>query len=258
MLAALDPRPARPRLVPARRAGQGGDARGGGARRSRGRATGPRARRRASSPATTTAPFSRATASRRGPGAIVDEDGRRLGVHDGSGASRPASGAGSASPPSEPLYVLGTDAEREHGRRRPAQALARGASWRAGRLYVAGRRGSRRSSATARRPSRRGFEPTAAASRSTSTSRPTPSRPARPRCSTTATSSSGAAGHSGATLRSQRNARRRIHVGGSLAARARGLPPRRRAALAYLLLRLGGTVRPRFLVDQGPSGRSSR
>ena len=69
----------------------------------------PRARRRASSQATTTAFLAR----HRLPveaGAIVDEDGRELGTHEGFWRFTPGQRRGLGVSASEPLYAVSTDA----------------------------------------------------------------------------------------------------------------------------------------------------
>ena len=191
MLARARPSPPRADLVPARRPGEGRDARGGGARRARGRATAPTARRRASSPATTTARSSPARGSRAEPGAIVDEAGatvgtarRVLAVHAGP-APRPRRLGGRAA-------VRAVDRRAHEHRRRRAAGVPRAhaASRPAGgsarrRPRVDGEAplplaGGRRDGRARRRP----------ASGCASTSRRTASPADRPRSSTTATSSS--------------------------------------------------------------------
>ena len=134
-------RPARPRLVPARRPGQGGDARRGGARRPRRSRSGPRARRRASSPATTTARSSPAAASTPRPGAIVDADGRELGVHTGSWRFTPGQRRGIGVVAERPLYVIDTDAAANAVVVGPHEALARRRVRATGRLYAPVSRG---------------------------------------------------------------------------------------------------------------------
>ena len=58
---------------------------------------GRRARRRVSSPETTTGRFSAGVGWRLSPGGIVDEAGLQVGTHDGFGGSRPGSGVASVS-----------------------------------------------------------------------------------------------------------------------------------------------------------------
>ena len=72
--------------------------------------TAPRARRRASSPATTTARSWTGTACRRLPARSSTRRGRRSASTAAIGGSRRASAEGSGSPPPEPLYALSTDA----------------------------------------------------------------------------------------------------------------------------------------------------
>ena len=190
MLAAARSAQARARLVPARRAGQGGDAGRGRARRARRRAPArepggvlPRRRRlpRVPRPA-------RARAAT--DGAIVDEDGTRarpsrrlLAVHAGPAPRSRARRARAALRP------------RHAARRRTPSSSARARRSRAPRSARAAAStptpsGSRRSSATARRRCRPASSRPRAASGSSSTSRRTASRRARRRCSTTATPSS--------------------------------------------------------------------
>ena len=83
MLARLDPRRLERHLVPARRADEGRDARGGRRGRARGRAAAPRARRRASSPATTTARSSAGTGSPRRRARSSTSPATTVGTHDG-------------------------------------------------------------------------------------------------------------------------------------------------------------------------------
>ena len=98
MLARLDPRFLDRLWFPLGVADEGRDARGGRSAPASPRRASRRARRRASSPATTTAPSSAGTGSPRSEGPIVDEDGTRARhATTASGASRPGSGAGSAS-----------------------------------------------------------------------------------------------------------------------------------------------------------------
>ena len=136
MLARARPAPARPDLVPARRAGEGRDARRSGTRpgsRSRGA---PRARRRASSPATTTARSSARHGLAAQPGTIVDETGAPVGRHDGFWRFTPGQrrGLGVAAP--EPLYALATDARTNTVVAGPRAALARTRVSARGRLYA--------------------------------------------------------------------------------------------------------------------------
>ena len=120
MLARLDPRDARPDLVPARRADERRDAR---ARQPR---AGLAAAERAESQeacflAGGRLPRSSSSgaASRLTPGPIVDERGAVVGEHEGTGGSRRGSAAGSASSPSGRSTRSARDAGDEHGRRRP-------------------------------------------------------------------------------------------------------------------------------------------
>ena len=98
----------------------------------------------------------------RTTGAIVDEDGRELGRHDGFWRFTPGQrrGLGVAAP--EPLYALAHATPRTNtvvvG---PRAALARTRVTARGRLHVDVRRASTRSSATARPRSRPTVEPTA-------------------------------------------------------------------------------------------------
>ena len=102
----VDPARARPALVPARRADEGRDARRGRARRPRRPPAGRTARRRASSPAPTTATSSARSGLTGEPGAIVDEDGPR------------------ARPPRRLLALHARAAPRPRRRRRPAALRA--------------------------------------------------------------------------------------------------------------------------------------
>ena len=192
MLARARPAPARAHLVPARRAGQGDHA-------GRGRARGPRRRAAAESQE---ACFLAGDDYRAFLGRHGLEPQRRArswtrtdassAATTASGGSRPASGAGSASPPPEPLYVLGTRPAANAVVVGPRASLARRRSRARGRLYVEVERVEAklryRSPACRHASSRR-----LAASSSSSTSRRTASRPARRPCSTTATPSSDAA-----------------------------------------------------------------
>ena len=60
----------------------------------------------------------------RSEGAIVDEEGRELGRHDGVWRYTPGQRRGIGVAAAEPLYALRTDAELQHARRRPTR-LAR-------------------------------------------------------------------------------------------------------------------------------------
>ena len=61
----------------------------------------------------------RAAGSSRSPGPIVDEEGRRVGTHDGFWRYTPGQRRGLGVAPAEPLYALSTEAAHEHRRRRP-------------------------------------------------------------------------------------------------------------------------------------------
>ena len=129
-------RPPRARALPARRADEGGDARGGRGSRARGGCGAARARRRASSAATTTARFPRAPGLRATAGAIVDADGETIGSHDGYWRFTPGQRRGLGVDGSRPLYVLRTDAGHEHGRRRRARGARDHEVAARGRLYA--------------------------------------------------------------------------------------------------------------------------
>ena len=73
------------------------------------RLDGPRARRPASSRATTTAGSSSGRASHPAPGDVVDEHGARLGGHDGYWRFTPGQRRGVGVAAARPLYVLRTD-----------------------------------------------------------------------------------------------------------------------------------------------------
>ena len=114
----------------------------------------PRARRPASSAATTTGAFLARQRPRDRPGPRSStKPARRSARTTGYWRFTPGQRRGLGIAAAEPLYALATDARHEHRRRRAAR-LAR-ADARAGpRPALRGRRaGSRRSSATARRPS---------------------------------------------------------------------------------------------------------
>ena len=167
---------------------------------------------------------------RRSAGAIVDEGGRELGEHDGFWRFTPGQRKGIGVVAERPLYVLGSDARDEHRRRRRRASRSRG---RTSPPRAPLRRTSTaptQSSATARPPCAARRRATAAGSTSSSTSPPTASRAGRPPFSTKATPSSAAASsRPAAATKIARNARRRVHVGRPLEARARRLPARRRA-----------------------------
>ena len=109
-------------------------------RRRRGRVSRPhavpRARRRASSPATTTASFleRRGLVSRGGP--VVDEQGTVLGTHPGYWRFTPGQRRGLGVGGGEPLYALRTRAATNAVVVGPHAALARDAVNASGRLYV--------------------------------------------------------------------------------------------------------------------------
>jgi len=69
-------------------------------------------------------------------GAIVDEDGRELGEHDGFWRFTPGQRKGIGVAAGQPLYVLGSDAVTNTVRVGPRAALARRRVAAAGRLYV--------------------------------------------------------------------------------------------------------------------------
>ena len=69
-------------------------------------------------------------------GAIVDEDGRELGEHDGFWRFTPGQRKGIGVAAAKPLYVLGSDAATNTVRVGPRAALARRRVAAAGRLYV--------------------------------------------------------------------------------------------------------------------------
>ena len=152
----------------------------------------PRARRRASSPATTTARSSSGTGSSREPGAIVDEDGRELGAHDGFWRFTPGQrrGLGVAA---AGRCTRSRRRRHEHGRRRPARVAGHARASPRADGCTSTSSGSRRSCATARRRCGDASSRRRAASASSSTSRRTASRAGRQRCSTRATASSGRA-----------------------------------------------------------------
>ena len=139
----------------------------------------------------------RAFLARRGldarPGAIVDVDGRELGVHDGSWRFTPGQRRGIGVVAERPLYVIDTDAAANAVVVGPHEALARRRVRATGRLYAPVSRASRRSSGTARRPSRRRSPRPPTASSSSSTSPRTGSPGGRRPFSTKATPSSAAA-----------------------------------------------------------------
>ena len=113
-----------------------------------------------------------------------------LGEHDGYWRFTPGQrrGLGVAAP--EPLYAVETDAAHEHGRGRAARGACPDTRHGARAPLRAGRRGPRRSSATARRRCPPRSSRRHPASGCGSTSRPTASRAARRPFSTTATPSS--------------------------------------------------------------------
>ena len=141
MLAPARSRVPRPDLVPARRADEGADPRA----RRRPRASrphdAPRARRRASSPATTTAPSSSGTGSTGERRRSSTRAGASSARTTASGASRPASAAGSASPRPSRSTRSGPTPARTRVVVGPRASLARRASRPAGGCYVAGRPG---------------------------------------------------------------------------------------------------------------------
>ena len=136
MLAGARPAATRARRLPARRAGQGGDAGRSRARRARRRPASRRARRRASSPATTTARSSAGTGSSRGRARSSARTEATSAATTASGASRPASGAASGSSAGEPLYVLGTQPSTNAVVVGPRESLARTEVTARGRLYA--------------------------------------------------------------------------------------------------------------------------
>ena len=136
MLARLDPRCLGRHLVPARRAGQGGDARRGGARRARGRP-----RRAESQEACFLAGDDyRAFLERHGleadGGRLVDEDGRELGRHDGFWRFTPGQRKGLGVAAGEPLYALRSEAATNTVVVGPRAALATREIHVRGRLHL--------------------------------------------------------------------------------------------------------------------------
>ena len=134
-------RPALPRpdLVPARRADEGRDACRGGRRRARSGHAGARARRRASSPATTTAPSSSATGCRARTARSSTRTGASSGRHDGFWRFTPGQRRGIGVAAAEPLYALRTDSATNTLVVGPRGSLARTPIDVRGRLHVAGR-----------------------------------------------------------------------------------------------------------------------
>ena len=115
----------RAHLVPARRAGQGRDARGGGERRSRGRAARrepggvlPRRRRLSRVPR-------RATDSSRAPARSSTSTAKTLGDHDGFWRFTPGQRKGIGVSAPTPLYVLDADAASNAVIVGPHESLAR-------------------------------------------------------------------------------------------------------------------------------------
>ena len=142
----------RPDLVPARRAGQGGDAGRGRARRARGRTPTrepggvlPRGRRLPRVPRP-------ARARRRRRGRSSTRTATSSAGTTATGGSLPGSGAGSGSPPPEPLYVLGTPPGGERRRRRSRASRSRALVSRRAAGSTPEPSASTRSSATARPP----------------------------------------------------------------------------------------------------------
>jgi tRNA-specific 2-thiouridylase len=70
------------------------------------------------------------------PGAIVDEDGRELGTHDGSWGFTPGQRKGIGVSAASPLYVIDADAAANIVRVGPRESLARRRVTASGRLYV--------------------------------------------------------------------------------------------------------------------------
>ena len=136
MLARARSAPARADLVPARRAGEGRDARRGGAR------PGWRSRRRADSQEACflAGDDYRAFLGRHGlaaqPGTIVDEAGAPVGRHDGFWRFTPGQRRGLGVAAAEPLYALATDARTNTVVAGPRASLARTRVSARGRLYA--------------------------------------------------------------------------------------------------------------------------
>ena len=101
----------------------------------------PRARRPASSPATTTAASSPGTGSRPTDGPVLDEAGAEVGRHDGFWRFTPGQRRGLGVAAAEPLYALRTDAATNAVVVGPREALARRRVSVRGRLHVAAERG---------------------------------------------------------------------------------------------------------------------
>ena len=131
-------RPAPPRrdLVPAGRADEGSRRAPRPPRQASRPHTAPRARRRASSRATTTARSSGGTGCRRSAGAIVDEAGATVGTHDGFWQFTPGQRRGLGVSAAEPLYALGTDARTNTVVVGPRASLARTRVSARGRLFA--------------------------------------------------------------------------------------------------------------------------
>ena len=134
MLARLAPRIS-PHLLPAGHADEGRDP-----RRGSGSGLAPpnaqRARRRASSPATTIARSSTGKGCRRPTAPIVDEAGAVLGSHGGYWHFTPGQRRGLGVAAAEPLYALSTDVRTNTVVVGPRAALARTRVSARGQLYA--------------------------------------------------------------------------------------------------------------------------